>query len=88
MPQPPASHDGCHKSQPPAANLSCCCDRDAATTPMGVPGTTDIANTALSVTVSPVDASVGTEGSVHALETTVVLTHTRPLFTLFSAFLI
>lgn len=88
IPQPPASRDGCHKSQPPAANLSCCCDRDDATTPMGVPGTADIASAALSVTLSPVGATVPTAASVPALETTVVMTRTRPLFTLFSTFLI
>lgn len=88
MPRPSASQDGCHRPQLPALNLSCCCDGDNATTPMGAPGTTDIAGTAKSPTVFPVGARAGTDAGIRAGETALAPTHTRPLFTLYSTFLI
>lgn len=87
MPQQPASHDGCRESQAPAASLSCCCDNAAV--PTSTPATTIIAEGSFGVMMS-VAAAVAptTEPLNHVLEATVFRTHTRPLFTLFSAFLI
>ena len=87
MPQQPPSHDGCRESQTPAASLSCCCDND--TVPTSTPATTIIAEGSFGVVMSVVANLAPTaDGLNHGCESTILLTRTRPLFTLFSAFLI
>jgi hypothetical protein len=87
MPQPVASHDGHSESQAPATALSCCCDQDDALVPASAPATTTIEHVALSVAASPV-APVVLSQDVAAAAPPLLATRTRPLFTLFSAFLI
>ena len=86
-PQPPASHDSCHKSPPPGASLSCCCDN--APVPTSTPATTIIVESSFGFVMSVVAARApATEGLSHVLEASVLRIHSRPLFTLFSAFLL
>lgn len=89
MPRQAGSDHGCHDSDtPPPASMSCCCDRESGTVPLAPPTIADAAGGPLAVAVSPVDAVVP-DGPVRAgIESTILLTRHRPLFTLFSAFLI
>lgn len=83
--QPPASHDGCHQSQAPAASLSCCCPN--ATDPTSPPATTIITESALSLivpTVAPVAPAI--QGLNYVCESATLPLHARPLFTLHSVF--
>jgi hypothetical protein len=83
------AHAGCHESEHPPVSLSCCCDRDDATAPAITPATIIIADGSLSVVVPAVAAAGPTTTPLnHVLETTPHRIHARPLFTLFSAFLI
>jgi hypothetical protein len=89
MPRQTAPHSGCHESENPPVSLSCCCDRDDATVPAITPATIIFADGSLSVVVPAVAAAAPTTKPLnHVLETTVHRIHARPLFTLFSAFLI
>jgi hypothetical protein len=89
MPRQAGSDHGCHDSDtPPPASMSCCCDRDAGAVPLAPPTIADAVGAPLSLAVSPVEP-VMPDGAVAAgIANTVLLTRHRPLFTLFSAFLI
>jgi hypothetical protein len=87
MSQPAASRDGRHDTQAPAASLSCCCDQDDAAVPASAPATTTIEHVALSLAASPV-APVVLSQDIAAAAPPLLATPARPLFTLFSAFLI
>jgi len=82
------SHHGCHEASPPSAMRTCCCDRDAGTLPLIPTTPTDLVGAPLAIAAWPVDAVVPAEAAEGAIESTVVWTRHRPLFTLFSTFLI
>lgn len=83
--QPPASHDGCHQSQAPAASLSCCCTN--ATDPTSPPATTIITESSLSLIVSTVvPVAPAIQGLNYVCESATLPLHARPLFTLHSVF--
>lgn len=77
----------CHESQAPAMTLSCCCN--TADDPASTPAPSILAERALNSVVSVVAVIVpAIQGVPHVLESRVLLSHLRPLFTLYSAFLI
>jgi hypothetical protein len=89
MPQEAASHHGCDESETPQpASMSCCCDRDAGTLPLISTTLTELAGAPLAIAASPVDPVMPGEAARTGIESTVLLTRHRPLFTLFSTFLI
>ena len=89
MPRQVGSHHGCDESEtPPPATMTCCGDRDAGTLPLITTTLTDVAGAPLAIAVSPVDPVMPGEAAQGAIESTVLLTRHRALFTLFSAFLI
>lgn len=89
MPRQAASHHACDESEtPPPATMSCCCDRDAGTSPLISTTLTELAGAPLAIAVSPVDPVLPGDAAQRAIESTVPLTRHRPLFTLFSTFLI
>lgn len=89
MPRQVGSHHGCDESEtPPLATMTCCCDRDAGTTPLITTTLTEVAGAPLAIAASPVDPVVPGEAARTGIESTVLLTRHRPLFTLFSTFLI
>ena len=89
MPQQAASHHGCDESEtPPPASMTCCCDRDAGSRPLIPTTLTEFAGAPLAITASPVDSVLPGEAVRGAIESTVLLTRHRPLFTLFSTFLL
>jgi hypothetical protein len=89
MPRQAASQHACDESETPQpASMSCCCDRDAGTLPLISTTLTELAGAPLAIAVSPVDPAMPGEAGQGAIESTVLLTRHRPLFTLFSAFLI
>lgn len=81
-------HDRDEPEAPPPATMTCCCDRDAGTMPLITTTLTEVAGAPWVIAVSPVDPVVPREAAEGVLESTVLLTRHRPLFTLFSAFLI
>ena len=89
MPQQAASRHGCDESETPQpASMSCCCDRDGGNLPLIPTTLTELAGAPLAMTASPVDPVLPGEAVRGAIENTVLLTRHRPLFTLFSTFLI
>ena len=89
IPRQLGSHHGCDQSETPVlATLTCCCDRDAGTLPLTTTTRTNVAGAPLAIAVSPVDAVVPGQAAPAGTESTLLLTRHRPLFTLFSAFLI
>ena len=83
------SHHQCDESgTPPPATMTCCCDRDAGTLPLTMTRLTEVAGAPLAIAISPVDP-VTPDGVVRGgIESTALLTRHRPLFQLFSTFLI
>lgn len=89
MPRQAASHHACVESEKPQpASMSCCCDRDAGTLPLISTTLTELAGAPLAIAASPVDPVIPGEAARTGIESTVLLTRHRPLFTLFSTFLI
>lgn len=89
MEQQAAAHHGCDESETPQpASMSCCCDRDAGTLPPISTTLTKLAGAPLAIAASPVDPFIPGEAAPDTIESTVLLTRHRPLFTLFSTFLI
>ena len=81
-----ATHESCHESQTPTESLSCC-DHTALQT--STPATTVVAPNSFSVVMSDVATVVpATEESRQVFETKILQSHSPPLFTLFSVFLI
>lgn len=89
MPSQVASHHGCDEPETPEpAAMACCCDRDAGTLPPITTTLTDLAGAPLAITASPVDPFLPGDAAQGATESTVLLTRYRPLFSLFSTFLL
>jgi hypothetical protein len=78
----------CHDSDAPPAAMTCCCDDDAGTLPLMTTARTEVTRALLAIAVSPVEPVIP-GGAVRAgIASPVLLTRHRPLFTLFSTFLI
>ena len=85
--QAAASHHTCQQSEAPRTALTCCCD-DEANIP-GVPATApDVVSAAPTVLASAVDVIVLSPALRLATDTSALTVRHRPLFELFSAFLI
>ena len=78
---------GCHDVEAPPAALSCCCDDDA-NVPVTPPTSSDGASAAASSVVSALDDDVPRRELRAVAETAGLTADRRPLFKLFSAFLI
>ena len=88
VPRQAESLDRCHESEALSpASMTCCGDRDARIMPLTLTTLTDLAGAPLATTASPVDPVIGDEPPQGPIEGTVLTRH-RPLFTLFSTFLI
>ncbi len=87
MQQAQESDHRCHDTEAPAAQMSCCCSAKDSSVPPLARDTSVNADTALSATTAFGDVEPARTPR-HVVETTTNRTRTRPLFTLFSAFLI